>query len=101
MIDGVLNNARRTQTASNACVQDAVVVDGVRPPMKPDKRRIAEVAQPRPLESGDRVALRRSEHNLMLRDQHLSRIAVQLCQTEDESSIQPAGPNGFNLFDGP
>ena len=57
MVDGVLNNARRLQTASEAYLHDAVVVDRIRPPMKPDKGRVAEVAQPKSLDSGDRVTL--------------------------------------------
>jgi hypothetical protein len=48
MIGGVLNDARRTQTASNACLHDALVEEGIGRPMKPNKRRIAEVAQPKP-----------------------------------------------------
>jgi hypothetical protein len=52
MIDGVLNDARRNQTASNACLHDSLVEEGIRRPMKPNKRRIAEVAQPKPLQSG-------------------------------------------------
>ena len=55
MIDDVLNNARRLQTASEAYLHDAVVVDGIRPPVKPDKRRVAEVAQPKWFAVVDRV----------------------------------------------
>ena len=62
MVDGVLNNARRLQTASEAYLHDTVVVDRIRPPMKPDKGRVAEIAQPKSLDSGDRVALGRVEH---------------------------------------
>jgi len=50
MVDGVLNNARRLQTASEAYLHDAVVVDGIRPPMKPDKGRVAKIAQPKSLD---------------------------------------------------
>ena|SRR6476620_6029978 len=72
MVDGVLNNARRLQTASEAYLHDAVVVDRIGPPMKPDKGRVAEIAQPKWLDSGDRVALGRGEHELVLRDQQMS-----------------------------
>src|SRR4029077_5710472 len=101
MIDGVLNDARRTQTASNACLHDALVEEGIRRPMIPNKGRIAEVAQPKPLQSGYGVALGRSEYDFVLCNQHLSKILVRLGQGEDESSIQAAGPNGFDLFDRP
>ena len=49
MIDGVLNDARSTQSASQACLHDALVEERIRRPVKPDKRRLAEVAQPKPL----------------------------------------------------
>jgi hypothetical protein len=78
MVDGVLNNARRLQTASEAYLHDAVVVDRIRPPMKPDKGRVAEVAQPKSLDSGDRVALGCGEHELVLRDQQMSEISIRL-----------------------
>ena len=78
MVAGVLNNARRLQTALEAYLHDAVVVDRIRPPMKPDKGRIAEVAQPKSLDSGDRVALGCGEHELVLRDQQLSEFSIRL-----------------------
>ena len=52
MIDDVLNNARRLQTALQAGEHDAVVIDGVGPPMKPNKGRIDQVTQPKSLDSG-------------------------------------------------
>jgi hypothetical protein len=101
MIDRVLNDAWRTQSASNACLHDSLVEERIGRPMKPNKGRIAEVAQAKPLESGYRVTLGRSEHDPVLCDKHLSKILVRLGQREDESRIQPAGPNGFDLFDRP
>jgi hypothetical protein len=47
------------------------------------------------------VALGRSEHDFVLCDEHLGKILVRLGQGKDEACIQPAGPNGFDLFDGP
>ena len=101
MIDGVLNDARHTQTAPNACLHDALVEERIRRPMKPNKGRIAQVAQPRALESGYGVALGRSEHDLVPRYQQPSEIPVGLCQAEDEPGIQPARLNGFGLLDRP
>ena len=101
MIDGILNDARRTQTASNTCEHDSLVEERIRRLMKPNKGRIAEVAQPEPLESGYRMALGRSEQNLVPRYQQPSEIPVWLCQAEDESGIQPARLNGFGLLDRP
>ena len=78
MVDGVLNNARRLQTASEAYLHDTVVVDRIRPPMKPDKGRVAEIAQSKSLDSGDRVALGCGEHELVLRDQQMREISIRL-----------------------
>ncbi len=49
MIDGVLNDVRRTQAATNACLHDLLVEERIRRPMKPNKGHIAEVAQPKAL----------------------------------------------------
>src|SRR4029077_12017073 len=98
MVDGVLNNARRLQTASEAYLHDAVVVDRIRPPMKPDKGRVAEIAQPKSLDSCDRVALGRGEHELVLRDQQMGEISIRLYQAEDKSCIELARSNGFSLL---
>jgi hypothetical protein len=100
MIDDVLNDARRTQTSSNASHHNSLVEEGISRAIKPDEGHIAEVAQPKPLQSGDRVALGRSEHDFVLCDPYLGKILVRLGQREDESCIQPPGPNRFNLFDG-
>ena len=78
MIDGVLNNARRLQTASEAYRHDAVVVDRIRPPMKPDKGHVAEIAQPKSFDSSDCMTLGCGKHELVLRDQQMSEISIGL-----------------------
>src|ERR1700730_18385095 len=99
MIGGVLNDARRTQTALSACQHDSLVEERIRRPMKPNEGCIAEVAQPEPRSSGYGVTLGRSEHDLVPRYQQPSEIPGGLCQAEDESGIQPARLNGFGLLD--
>lgn len=47
------------------------------------------------------MALGRGEHDFVLCDQQPTKIFVRLGQRENESSIQPAGANGFNLLDRP
>jgi hypothetical protein len=66
--------------------------------MKPDKRRVTEVAQPKSFASGYRVTFGRGEHKLVMRDRQLSEISVRLCQAEDKSCVELAGSNGFDLL---
>jgi hypothetical protein len=101
MIDRVLNFARRIEISSNARLNDALVEEGIRRPVKPNEGRIAKVAQPKPLQSSNCVPLGRSERHFVLCDEHPSKVFVRVGQSEDESSIQPTGPNGFHLFDRP
>src|SRR4029077_18877937 len=89
---------RRRQAALDAYLHDAVVVDGIRPAMKPDKGRVVEVAQPKSFASGCRVTLGRGEHELVPRDLQLSDISARHFQAEDKSRIELAGPNGFHLL---
>ncbi len=66
--------------------------------MKPDKGRVAEVAQPKSFAAGYGVAFGRGEHELVPRDLQLSDSSARLFQAEDESRIELAGSNGFHLL---